>query len=513
MAPRRTTARGGSQNSRGNTRRQQAGIRKNTRSRQPPSRYGQNPEQTSTPTSSQIAHNEGSDSDEAASSSPQHSYSPSSSTNTLQPSRTPISRSSTVQQPRTPSIPRQTNSSPVSHAASETSINLNTMRELLRSHEQDIVDRVLHQLTSQNPPQHSIVNTEQHSGSHQRTRTQPPPPNPTMAKIAELESQLAQLRAQNELEQSLIEQNPPGMLNSTQIPITDQCESASEIIDSVETMFPGVERATLLQIIENRFKPTNIYRLLASEKERAETHRTISIGGVEFEQAEREGKESEYRMSIFFKAWAAYSGILIKLAPHRLQGDLATALCIYTMNLYDLLEKYTWDGVKSYHFQFHRKRVASGKKIYEPRDWRQLDSELVASKCFAHPAPRGTWSTSQKPVYSQPRRVYELPIRESAPGSTYSYPGAAASTFFPSTESRIVPNQSAFTQARAPLSGSSFPPGPAPPCRNWNFRECRLPQCRYQHTCLSCGNSHKVSQCTMGTGAQAQPSWNGNYGR
>ena len=333
MAPRRTTARGGSQNSRGNTRRQQAGIRKNTRSRQPPSRYGQNPEQTSTPTCSQIAYNEGSDSDEAASNSPRHSYSPSSSTNTLQPSRTPISRSSTVQQPRTPSIPRQTNSSPVSHAASVTSINLSTMRELLRSHEQDIVDRVLHQLTSQNPPQHSIVNTEQHSGSHQRTRTQPPPANPTMVKIAELESQLAQLLSQNELERSLIEQNPLGMLNSTLISIRDQCESASEIIDSVETMFSGVERATVLQFMENQFKPTNIYRLLASEKDRAETHRTINIGGVELEQAETEGKESQYRMSIFFKAWAAYLGILIKLAPHGLQEDLATTLCIYTMNL------------------------------------------------------------------------------------------------------------------------------------------------------------------------------------
>jgi len=70
----------------------------------------------------------------------------------------------------------------------------------------------------------------------------------------------------------------------------------------METLFPGVERATLTQIVENRFKPTNIYRLLASEKELAESQRTISIGGVEFEQAERDGKESEYRMSSFFKA-------------------------------------------------------------------------------------------------------------------------------------------------------------------------------------------------------------------
>jgi len=96
----------------------------------------------------------------------------------------------------------------------------------------------------------------------------------------------------------------------------------------------------------------------------------MNIGGVEFPQPERDGKESEDRMpvSAFFKAWAAYCGILIKLAPQALQGELATALCVYTMNLYDLLEKYTWEGVKSYHFQFHRKQVASAKHIYHPTE-------------------------------------------------------------------------------------------------------------------------------------------------
>jgi len=74
-------------------------------------------------------------------------------------------------------------------------------------------------------------------------------------------------------------------------------------------------------------------------------------------------------MSIVGKASAIYTGILIKYAPHGLQGNLATALCLYTMNLYELLEKYTWDGEKSYHLQFHRKRVASGKNIYEPSEW------------------------------------------------------------------------------------------------------------------------------------------------
>ena len=167
----------------------------------------------------------------------------------------------------------------------------------------------------------------------------------------------------------MTEPNPLSMLFPTHSLIPPIGESASGVIESVESMFPGVERSTLVQIIENCFKLTNIYSFLASEKEFAETHRTINIGGIEFEEAEREGKESEYCMSSFFKAWAAYCGIIIKLAPMALQGELATALCIYTMNLYELLEKYTWDGVKAYHFQFHRKRVAGGKNLYHPQEW------------------------------------------------------------------------------------------------------------------------------------------------
>jgi len=136
------------------------------------------------------------------------------------------------------------------------------------------------------------------------------------------------------------ESRVPGTYDPSQPSIPHQIESASGIADSVEVLFPGVEHSTLVQIVKNQFKPTNIYLLLASEKKRAEDQRTICIEGIEFEQAQKDGKESDYSMSSFFKAWAAYCGILVKLAPHALQGDLATALSIYTMNIYELLEKY-----------------------------------------------------------------------------------------------------------------------------------------------------------------------------
>ena len=79
-------------------------------------------------------------------------------------------------------------------------------------------------------------------------------------------------------------------------------ESVSGTAELAEILLPGVKQGTLVQIIENQFKPTNIYRLLATDKEWAESQRVINIGGVEFEQAEGEGKESEYQMTSFFKS-------------------------------------------------------------------------------------------------------------------------------------------------------------------------------------------------------------------
>jgi len=78
---------------------------------------------------------------------------------------------------------------------------------------------------------------------------------------------------------------------------------------------------------------------LANEKDQAESQCTINIGGVEFEQAERDGKENDYSMMSFLKAWAVYTGMLVMLTPNARQGELVTAISIYTMNLYDLLEK------------------------------------------------------------------------------------------------------------------------------------------------------------------------------
>ena len=215
-------------------------------------------------------------------------------------------------------------------------------------------------------------------------------------------------------------------------------------------------------------------------------------------------------MSAFFKAWAAYCGILTKLAPYGVQGDLATSLYIYTMNLYDLLEKYIWEGVKSYHFQFHRKRVASGKNIYHPTEWRQLDSQLIAAKCFAHIAPRAPCAPTQKPGIIQTQRTNELPIHDSAPGSSYSHPPSISTTHHPPAERR---SNYVSISTQPPTGSMALISQATQRCRNWNYRECLAVSCRYQHTCIGCGSSHRVSQCTLGNNGPPTLSSNNLSGR
>jgi len=283
--------------------------------------------------------------------------------------------------------------------------------------------------------------------------------------MAELENQFIQLREEREyVHQPTRESRGFGTYNLIPLLMSPGSGTASAISELVEMLFPGLERSTLTQIIKNRFKPTNIYRLWGTEKERAESQRIINIGGVEFEQTERDGKENDYRMISFFKEWAVYIGILVMLAPFALQGELATAMAIYTMNFYDLLEKYTSEGVRAYHFQFHRKRVASGKNRFNPTEWRVLDSELVASKCFAHPTPRLTWSQNHKTTLPMSRRHYDTVSGENAQAGTNPYHDMGPVNSYGGPEQRgNFPRHLLGQTSLAAAAGRT-----TQACRNWN---------------------------------------------
>jgi len=185
----------------------------------------------------------------------------------------------------------------------------------------------------------------------------------------------------------------------------------------------------------------------------------------------------------------------VKLAPDPQQGSLRTAPPLYTMNLYDLLEKYTWEGVKAYHFQFHRKRLAGGKSIYLASEWQQIDSKLIASKCFAHVIPRTTLTQGPARIPPQSCRIFELPLRESTHGG-YTYPTTHHTHGYEGGERRGTYTTS--NQVNRTAAAASQPPIPnSQISRHWNFRECRITHCRHEHISMTCGSNHKSSQCTQ----------------
>lgn len=254
--------------------------------------------------------------------------------------------------------------------------------------------------------------------------------------------------------------SPPSTPGSS-FSFLEESASAARVKKSVESLFPGVERGTLTQIVENRFKSTNIYRLLVTEKDKAEAHQ-VTFGGVSFEHGEHEGRESEYRIGPFFKAWASYCGILTMLAPVAFQGELGCALLIYITNLQTLAVKYFWEGVKAYHFSFHRKRVASRKEIFSPEEWQVFDAQLIASECFARTNQSSTLRTSGGAASNQPANT----------ARTYTAPTGP------------LPPQLSLEVRQATMNA---------PCRNWNYRECRMVNCHYLHACISCGGGHRVA--------------------
>jgi len=147
MAPRRASARGGISTP-ATRRRAQGGVRKDRCPRQAPNWYGQKPgPQESTP-------GEGTNEPSSSSQDPelttaQYSHTPGSN------KRIHVGQSlypGTISPPQiTPAPPREIDSHTLSLSTSYTRINLSTMRDLLRSHEQEIVDRVIIQLGSQKP--------------------------------------------------------------------------------------------------------------------------------------------------------------------------------------------------------------------------------------------------------------------------------------------------------------------------------------------------------------------------
>lgn len=220
MAPRRaSTLRGSSRAA--DTRSSTSGIRRNTCSRQPPSRYSHEHTQTGMQTDNSVTN-----SVEPKTSFKEYSHSPASHTKTL--SGRPTSQDTTLLQPETQRTPSTSSTHHLSTPSSGRSINLSTMRELLRAHKEDIIDRVFVELRNKPLFQPTVSSPNSpvlhpHHSSTQPIQYCPPPgtqpalPNSTATStIAKVGTQLAQLRTTNTPEQPQFDQRHLGTSYPTQ---------------------------------------------------------------------------------------------------------------------------------------------------------------------------------------------------------------------------------------------------------------------------------------------------------
>jgi len=131
------------------------------------------------------------------------------------------------------------------HSHPEPALRLNDISALLQSHEQQIVNQVVTQLNTHQPP------ALQPTPINRRTAAHPPIPvqsqNLTSMRITECENELAELPAAQDLEQAETTGEEPralGTYNTTYSFSRDMRENASGIPKSVKSLFPGVEHST-----------------------------------------------------------------------------------------------------------------------------------------------------------------------------------------------------------------------------------------------------------------------------
>ena len=145
---------------------------------------------------------------------------------------------------------------------------------------------------------------------------------------------------------------------------------------SLQIRFPTVDPAHFKEILENRFRPENLIKLSSTFMQTTRRQESITLGSPTMIPARDKDAEAEE-----YKELAAImqpSGIHFQAPPHfcpdGIERELGHALHLYTDLLYTLNRSYTLESLKTFHFTFHRKRIALG--VYDPTRWRDRDSDL-----------------------------------------------------------------------------------------------------------------------------------------
>ena len=127
--------------------------------------------------------------------------------------------------------------------------------------------------------------------------------------------------------------------------------------------YPMISPAQFEKILKNQFRPYNIVKLIRE-------HLPLSKEDDNDDAAPADTKS----MTHLIRCLLVYCQVLIELTLDSIKLPLQAALATYQDHLLDYSQYYIFESVRSYHFQFHERRIAT--MIDDPRAWATPDSDL-----------------------------------------------------------------------------------------------------------------------------------------
>ena len=207
-------------------------------------------------------------------------------------------------------------------------------------------------------------------------------------------------------------------------------------------------------ILENRFRPENLVKLSSTFAQGPRRQESISLGPFTIPTSEQDGHASEYRgITAIVQPLGIYFQALLHFCPDGIERELGRAFHLYMDLLFTVNRTHTIESLRTFHFTFHRKRMALG--LYDPTGWKDRDTELQQSILIRRELTHGNLAVGTK------RPFGKAFIRE---------------------------------------AGGN--PQATDCCMNWNEGRCDRETCRYRHACKICGGTHPATG-HMGTGGQA----------
>lgn len=168
---------------------------------------------------------------------------------------------------------------------------------------------------------------------------------------------------------------------------------------SFRKLFPHVEAAVIMSVINHEFKPLDLYKLNFRLKEKAnEKLLAVSAAGANLAIAEDERSSSKHYKTLQSVIIPLQTYARILGLHHTASGNahvIWSAFTIYTAHLLRLTEDYEWHAVLQYHYDFHVCRLGEMAEG-DYSQWAHMDLELMGEHVYPYRRAHAPTPASKK---------------------------------------------------------------------------------------------------------------------